>query len=103
MDDVETGGGRRRRFSAEYKAEAVGLVYESGKSIGVIAREPGLGETALRRWVQQAEMDSGRGPRGTLTTSEREELGQLQRENQRLRMERETLKQATAFFARKSA
>ena len=95
--------GKRRRFSAEYKAEAVRLVGDSGKSIGTIARELGLGETALRRWVQQAEIDAGGGPTGALTTSEREELGQLRRENQRLRMEREILKKATAFFARESA
>ena len=55
----------------------------------------------LRRWVEQAEIDAGGGS-GALTTSEREELGQLRRENQRLRMEREILKKATAFFARES-
>ena len=54
---------------------------DSGKSTGAIARELGLGETALRRWVQQAETDAGRGPTGALTTSEGEELGQLRREN----------------------
>jgi transposase-like protein len=96
------GRSKRRAFSAEYKAEAVRLVDDSGKSIGVIARELGLGETALRRWVEQAEIDAGRGPGGALTTGEREELGQLRRENQRLRMEREILKKATAFFARES-
>jgi transposase-like protein len=93
----------RRKFSAEYKAEAVRLVGSSGKSISAIARELGLGETALRRWVQQVEIDAGRGPTGALTTSEREELGQLRRENQRLRMEREILKKATAFFVKESA
>jgi transposase-like protein len=46
-------------FSAEYKAEAVRLVGDSDKSIGVIALELGLGETALRRWVQQAVIDDG--------------------------------------------
>jgi len=45
--------GKRRRFSDEYKAEAVRLVSDSGKSIGAIARELGLGETALRRWVSR--------------------------------------------------
>ena len=97
-----SGRSKRRRFSDEYKAEAVQLV-GSSKSIGGIARELGLGETALRRWVQQAEIDAGRGPTGALTTSEREELGHLRRENQRLRMEREILKKATAFFAKESA
>ena len=93
---------KRRKFSAEYKAEAVRLVDESGKSIGVIARELGLGETALRRWIAQAEVEAGRGPEGVLTRSERAELAELRRENQRLRMEREILKKATAFFARES-
>ncbi len=93
---------KRRSFTAEYKAEAVRLVEQSGKSIGVIARELGLGATALRRWVEQAEVDAGRGLPGKLTSSEREELAQLRRENKRLRMEREILKKATAFFARES-
>ena len=52
---MESGGrGKRRRFSAEYKAAAVRLVGGSGKSIGAIARELRLGETALRRWVRPA-------------------------------------------------
>ncbi len=100
---MERGGrGARRRFSDEYKAEAVRLVGESGKRVGAIARELGLGETALRRWVQQAEIDAGRASTGALTASEREELGHLRRENQRLRMECEILKKATAFFAKES-
>ncbi len=96
------GRGKRRRFSDEYKAEAVRLVGNGGKRVGAIARELGLGETALRRWVRQAEIDAGRGPAEALTTGEREELAQLRRENQRLRMEREILKKATAFFAKES-
>lgn len=100
---MERDGKRKRRaFTAEYKAEAVGLVGQSGKSIGVIARELGLGETVLRRWVQQAEVDAGRGTPGKLTSGEREELTQLRCENKRLRMEREILKKATAFFAKES-
>src|SRR5690242_18682691 len=87
---------RRRAFSDEFKAETVRLVRESGKSIGAIARELDLTETALRRWVRQAEIDAGRGPAGALTTSERDELAQLRRENKRLRMERDILKKATA-------
>jgi transposase len=93
---------KRRSFSAEYKAEAVRLVKKSGKSIGLVALELGLGETALRRWVHQDEIDAGGGGTGALTTGEREELAQLRRDNQRLRMEREILKKATAFFARES-
>ncbi len=93
---------KRRKFSAEFKAETVRLVRDSDKSVTAIARELDLTETALRRWVQQAEIDAGRGPTGALTTSEREELAQLRRETKRLRMERDILKKATAFFAKES-
>ena len=96
------GKRKRRRFSAEYKAETVGLVQRSGKSNGQMALELGIGETALRRWVEQAEVEAGRGPEGALKRSEREELAELRRENRRLRLEREILKKATAFFAKES-
>ena len=93
---------KRRKFSEEYKAETVKLIQNSGKSIGQMALELGIGETALRRWIGQAAVEAGRGPEGALTRSERAELAELRRENQRLRMEREILKKATAFFARES-
>ena len=92
----------RRKFSAEFKAETVRLVRDSDRSISAIARELDLSETALRRWVEQVEVDAGRGPVGALTTSERAELLLLRRETKRLRMERDILKKATAFFARES-
>jgi transposase-like protein len=92
-----------RKFSAEFKAETVRLVRDSDKSVTAIARELDLTETALRRWVQQAEIDAGRGPMGALTTSEREELAQLRRETKRLRMERDILKKAAAFFAKEQS
>src|SRR5438067_9706449 len=60
--------------------------------MGQMALELGIGETALRRWVEQAEVEAGRGPEGALKRSEREELAELRRENQRLRLEREILK-----------
>jgi transposase-like protein len=93
---------KRRSFSDEFKAETVRLVRDSGKSVGAIARELDLTETALRRWVQQAEIDAGRGAAGALTTSEREELAAARREIRKLRMERDILKKATAFFAKES-
>ena len=93
---------KRRSFSKEYKAEVVGLISKGGKSIGVVARELDLSETAVRRWVAQAEIDSGGGPAGALTTAEREELAQLRRRVKTLEMEREILKKATAFFAKES-
>ena len=90
----------RRSFSPEFKAEAVKVVQQSGKSPGAVARELDLTETALRRWVAQAETDAGRGQGGALTTDERAELAHLRRENKTLRMERDILKKATAFFAK---
>jgi transposase-like protein len=94
---------KRRAFTTEFKAEAVRLVRESRKSVPTVARELDLTETALRSWVHQAEIDAGRGTPGALTTEEREELGHLRREVRTLRMERDILKKATAFFAKENA
>ncbi len=96
------GKRKRRAFSAEYKCEVVELIRKSGKSVGAVARELDLTETAVRRWVEQVEIDSGGGPAGALTTAEREELAQLRRRVKTLEMEREILKKATAFFAKES-
>jgi transposase len=87
---------KRRAFTTEFKAQAVRIVRESGKSVGVVARELDLTETALRSWVRQAAIDAGRGAPGALTTEEREELGRLRRENRTLRMERDILKNGRA-------
>jgi transposase-like protein len=88
---------KRRAFTTEFKAEAVRLVRESGKSVPTVARELDLTETALRSWVRQAEVDAGRGAPGALTSEEREELGRLRRETRTLRMEREILKNFRAY------
>ena len=93
-------GQPRRVFTAEYKAEVVELCRSGGRSIGQVCRDLGLAETAVRRWVSQAEVDSGQ--REGLTTSERQELASLRRENRVLREERDILKRATAFFARET-
>jgi len=93
---------KRRAFSAEYKAEVVELIRKSGKSVGAVARELDLTETAVRAWVKQADVDAGQGPTGALTTAEREELARLRRRVKTLEMEREILKKATAFFAKES-
>lgn len=93
---------KRRAFTTEFKAQAVRIVRESGKPVGTVARELDLTETALRSWVRQAAVDAGRGPAGALTTEERAELGQLRREVRTLRMERDILKKATAFFAKEN-
>jgi transposase len=90
----------RRTFSAAFKAETVELIRSSGKTIGQVCRDLDLTETAVRRWVQQAEIDAGKRP--GLTTAERAELAELRRENRVLREEREILKKAAAFFARET-
>ncbi len=97
----------RRKFTAEFKADTVALVRKEanepgGRSVSRIARDLDLTESAVRLWVRQADIDVGRGPEGALTTDERKELERLRKENRVLRMEREILKKATAFFARES-
>ena len=88
----------RRRFDDDFKANAVRLVLDEGQSVGRVARDLDLTETALRDWVKRAQADRTRGKTG-LTTAEREELAQLRKENRILREEREILKKAAAFFA----
>jgi transposase len=65
-----------------------------------VARDLDLTETAVREWVKQGDIDDGR--RDGLTTSEREELSRLRRENRRLQQDVEILKRATAFFAKET-
>ena len=91
---------KRRHFTPEYKQQVVDLIRTSGKSIGEVARELDLTDTAVRAWVKQAAVDRGEGPKGALTTEERDELRKLRQEVKTLRMEREILKKATAFFAK---
>jgi transposase-like protein len=93
---------KRRAFTPEFKAETVRLVVEGGRSIPEVARDLDLTESALRMWVRQAEVEQGRGKPGALTTAEREELQRLRREVKDLRMEREILKKAAAFFAKEN-
>ncbi len=93
---------KRRSFTDEYKAEVVELIRKSGKSVGAVCRDLDLTETAVRRWVAQAEINSGGGHTGALTTVEREELAALRKQVKTLEMEREILKKATAFFVKES-
>ena len=94
---------KRRSFNAEYKAEAVRLVREGGKSVPQVAKDLDLTDSALRNWVRQAEVDEGKGPAGALTTGEREELTRLRKENRQLTMERDFLEKAAAFFAKEGS
>jgi len=94
---------KRRKFEPEFKAEAVSLVLEEGRSINDVAKSLGIYNSSLGDWVKQAKIDQGKGPPGALTTAELEELRQLRKENRQLRMEREILKKAAAFFAKESS
>jgi transposase len=91
---------KRRKFTPEYRAEVVRLCQQPGKTANGVAIELGLTPSAVAGWVKQATIDAGGGGDGALTTSEREELSALRRENKQLRQEREILKRATAFFAK---
>jgi transposase len=91
----------RRSFTDEFKAGAVRLVLDEGKTVAQVARDLDLTESALGGWVKQSRADRSNGKTG-LTTAEREELARLRKENRSLRMERDLLKKATAFFAKES-
>jgi transposase len=92
----------RRSFTPVFKAEIVELCQRGDRSVGQVARDFDLTETAVREWVKQAERDVGTRQDGGLTTAERTELAELRRENRRLREDVEILKRATAFFAKET-
>ena len=91
---------RRRSFTPEFKAEIVECCRRGDRSIGQVAKDFDLTETAVREWVKQADLDAG-SRRDGLTSAERDELAALRRENRRLREDVEILKRATAFFAKR--
>jgi transposase len=90
----------RRSFTPEFKADIVERCRRGDRTIGQVARDFDLTETAVREWVRQAEVDAGE--RGGLSSAERDELAQLRRENRRLREDVEILRRATAFFAKET-
>lgn len=90
----------RRSFSRQFKDEVVELCRAGDRSIGQVARDLDLTETAVRNWVAQADVDDG--VRNGMTTAEREELARLRKENRVLREERDILRRATAFFAKET-
>ena len=92
----------RRSFTPAFKAEVVELVRQPGQTAAGVARDLDLTETAVREWVRQAERDAGTRGDGGLTSTERQELSALRRENQRLRQDVEILKRATAFFVKET-
>ena len=92
----------RRRFTDEFKLEAVRLIRKSGRPVAQVARELGISDNVLYRWrSEQQQIESQGGTRQSVRT-EQDELTRLKRENETLRKERDFLKRAAAFFARES-
>ena len=102
MGSSKAGRRVRRQFSEEFRVGAVRLVLDEGKTVGAVSRELDLTPSSLAKWVQQARADRSQGKTG-LTTEERAELAMLRKDNRELRMERDILKKAAAFFARHQA
>jgi transposase len=92
----------RRAFTDDFRASVVRLVLDEGNTIASVSRDLDLTESAVRVWVERARADRTGGKTG-LTTEERAELGRLRKENRELRMEREILKKAAAFFAKENS
>ena len=93
----------RRSFTAEFKAGAIRLVLDEGKTIAQVARDLDLTESSVRNWVERARADRGKAKPGVLTTAEKEELAALRKEVRQLRLERDILKIAAAFFAKENS
>ena len=94
-------GKQRRKYTEEFKAEAVRLVLEGGHSLAGVARDLGLHQTQLRRWKQKHMDANGMGsPQRIVGNARDEELRRLKLDNLRLREERDILKKAVAIFSK---
>ena len=93
----------RRLYTKEFKREAVNLVTDQGYEVGEAATNLGIHQSLLRRWKKQLEKEGSYAfPGKGHMTPEKEELHRLRKEVKQLRMEREILKKAAAFFAKES-
>ena len=90
---------KRRKFSSEFKEEAVKLVIEQGYSVSEAARNLGIHSNLLGRWKREYEDDGTGGSDTGNSVLMKAELARLRKENKRLKQEREILKKAAAFFA----
>ena len=88
---------RRANYPEDFKREAVALVKEQDYSLAAAARSLGIGANLIGRWKRELEAEDAP---GALSKDEREELKQLRKENRELRMEKEILKKASAYFAK---
>lgn len=95
-------GRRRREFTPEYKDEAVKLVINTGRTVAVVARELGINEATLGRWVNLQKDRQGGGD-DSLSESERAELARLRKEVSDLKLDRAFLKKASLFFAQEAS
>jgi transposase len=95
-------GRQRREFSPEYKDEAAGLVLNTGRTVAVVARELGINEATLGRWVN-LQKDRQGGGAAALSESERVELARLRKEVAELKLDRAFLKKASLFFAQEAS
>lgn len=92
----------RRRFTDEFKSEAVRLTRESGRPVAQVARELGISDNVLYRWRNEERQVESQGRTRQSVRAGQDELTRLQRENATLRQERDFLRRAAAFFARAS-
>ncbi len=91
---------RRVRYPQEFRRDAAALVIDQHRTIVDVAKELGIVEQTLGNWVRQERVD--RGEREGLSSTDRAEITRLQRENKQLRLERDLLKKATAFWVKES-
>lgn len=93
----------RRKFSQEFKLDAISLVKDQGYSRAEAARSLSINPNMLSRWIKEEEAEKDHAFRGNgKLTAEQLELRQLREENRRLKMEKEILKKAAAFFAQET-
>jgi transposase len=92
---------KRRVFDSAFKLEVVKMIQANGLSIPQVCQDMDVGETAVRRWLKQAEAEQlGQAGIGKALTPEQQRIRQLEAENRQLKSDNELLKKASAFFAR---
>ena len=93
---------RRRRYTEEFKVEAVRLVRDSARPVAQVARDLGIAETQVYRWVAEHRQAEAQGTTRAGQRAEAEELARVKRELARVTQERDFLRRAAAFFAKES-
>jgi len=96
--ESERPAGHRSRYPKEFRRDAAALVIDQHRTIVDVAKELGVVEQTLGNWVRQERVD--RGEKEGLSSTDRAEIARLQRENKQLRLERDLLKKATAFWVK---